>query len=226
MAQQTITALFDRYDDAGEAVAKLEAGGIPHANVSIVSSNEGDKHAGRLGSGTDHDTKQGAETGAGTGATLGTVAGGAAGLLAGLGLLAIPGVGPVVAAGWLVSALTGAGIGAAAGGLVGGLAGAGLNESDAHVYSEGVRRGGTLVTVRADESRAPMVMDILEQHGSVDMDERTRNWKSDGWEMPAATASTQASDLQPSPSGTGLSSAGMVDGRSRVRAYPNAENMP
>ncbi len=125
MAQQTITALFDRYDDAGEAVAKLEAGGIPHANVSIVSSNEGDKHAGRLGSGTDHDTKQGAETGAGTGATLGTVAGGAAGLLAGLGLLAIPGVGPVVAAGWLVTALTGAGIGAAAGGLVGGLAGAG-----------------------------------------------------------------------------------------------------
>ena len=47
MAQQTITALFDRYDDAGEAVAKLESGGIPHANVSIVSNNEGDRHAGR-----------------------------------------------------------------------------------------------------------------------------------------------------------------------------------
>jgi len=145
MAQQTITALYDNYDDASAAVAKLEAQGIPHGDISIVGSNEGDRHNGRVGTAataTDRtDTTESAATGAGTGATVGTVLGGAAGLLTGLGLLAIPGVGPVVAAGWLVATLTGAGIGAAAGGLAGGLTGAGLSETDAHTYSEGVRRG-------------------------------------------------------------------------------------
>lgn len=218
MAQQTITALFDRYEDASAAVSKLEAGGVPHADISIVSNNEGDRHAERLGSGNHEHAKHGAETGAGTGATLGTLAGGAAGLLAGLGLLAIPGVGPVVAAGWLVSAVTGAGVGAAAGGLVGGLAGAGMSEGDAHAYSEGVRRGGTLVTVRADETRSAMVMDALEEHGSVDMNARTQGWRSEGWTTP--TAST--TDLQSPTSGAGMSPAGMVEGRERVRAYPGS----
>jgi hypothetical protein len=84
-------------------------------------------------------------TGAETGAGVGTAVGGAAGLLAGLGLLAIPGVGPVVAAGWLVATAVGAVAGAATGGLIGGLTGAGVSEDDAHVYAEGVRRGGSLV---------------------------------------------------------------------------------
>jgi len=117
MAQQTVTALFDRYEDASAAVAKLEAGGIPHGDISLVGNNEGDRHAGLGGHDGTHvsaDTKEKAKDGTGTGATLGTVVGGAAGLLAGLGLLAIPGVGPVVAAGWLVASLTGAGGGAAA----------------------------------------------------------------------------------------------------------------
>jgi uncharacterized protein (TIGR02271 family) len=96
--------------------------------------------------------------------------------------MAIPGLGPVVAAGWLVSTVTGAGIGAAAGGLVGSLTGAGMSEADAHAYSEGVRRGGTLVTVRAGDRNFQQVVDILEEHGSVDMDERERSWRSDGWE--------------------------------------------
>lgn len=130
MAHQTITALYDDYNDASTAVSKLEASGVAHADISIVSSNEGDRHAGRLRTTTDldspvhGDTPEKASNGAGAGATVGTVLGGAAGLLTGLGLLAIPGVGPVVAAGWLVATLTGAGIGAAAGGLAGGLTGA------------------------------------------------------------------------------------------------------
>lgn len=210
MAQQTITALYDDYDAASSAVAKLEAAGIPHADISIVSSNEGDRHGGRIApqAGTSHgDTAETATTGAGTGASLGTVLGGAAGLLTGLGLLAIPGVGPVVAAGWLVATLTGAGIGAAAGGLVGGLTGAGLSEGDAHTYSEGVRRGGTLVTVRAQEPQTARVMDILEEHGSIDLDERAENWRAEGWTAPQAAAAT--------------SPGALAGGRSRVRAYPD-----
>ncbi|MGH1591770.1 hypothetical protein ACRBEV_29510 [Methylobacterium phyllosphaerae] len=197
MTQQTITALFDRYDDASVAVGKLEAGGIPHGDISIVSNNENDRHTGMIARDGDHvsaDTKEKAKDGTGAGATLGTVVGGAAGLLAGLGLIAIPGVGPVVAAGWLVATLTGAGVGAAAGGLAGGLTGAGVSEKDAHAYGEGVRRGGTLVTVRADESRGPMVMDILEQHGSVDLDQKAATWRQDGW--TPATASDAGTSAQ------------------------------
>lgn len=127
-----------------------------------------------------HDESD-ASDGAGTGATLGTVLGGGAGLLAGLGLMAIPGVGPVVAAGWLVATLTGAGVGAATGGLLGALTGAGLSDSEAEHYAEGVRRGGTLVTVRTDESRAERVTALLAEHGSIDLDQRAQNWRSEGW---------------------------------------------
>jgi len=213
MTQQTITALFDRYEDAGTAVSKLEAGGISHDDISIVSNNEGDRHSGLLKDGGHHvnaDTREKAKDGTGTGATLGTVVGGAAGLLAGLGLIAIPGVGPVVAAGWLVATLTGAGIGAAAGGLAGGLTGAGVSEKDAHAYGEGVRRGGTLVTVRTDEARGPMVMDILEQNGSVDLDQKASGWKAEGW------APLETTDVTTTPGG------GFAPDRGRVRSYPSA----
>ena len=220
MAQQTVTALFDRYEDASAAVAKLEAGGVPHGDISIVSNNEGDWHTGLTGSGTSAvsgETKEKAKDGTGAGATLGTVIGGAAGLLAGLGLVAIPGVGPVVAAGWLVATLTGAGVGAAAGGLAGALTGAGISETDAHAYGEGVRRGGTLVTVRADESRGPMVMDILEQHGSVDLDQKSAGWQREGW-TPLTTSDSSTITPGTPPTATGMGGAG--EGRTRVRSYP------
>ena len=95
--------------------------------------------------------------------------------------MAIPGLGPVVAAGWLVATLTGAGIGAAAGGLGGSLTGAGVSERDAHAYAEGVRRGGSLLTVRTDEGHAATAAHILEEHGAVDLDERADGWEREGW---------------------------------------------
>lgn len=182
MAARAITALFDDYEEAAKAVDRIEAEGVPHADIAIVASNEGERHLGRLppaasASGQESD----AADGAGAGATVGTVLGGGAGLLAGLGLLAIPGVGPVVAAGWLVAAVTGAGIGAAAGGLLGALTGAGLSQSDAETYAEGVRRGGTLVTVRAEDDRADRVMSLLRKSGSIDLDERAQGWRAQGW---------------------------------------------
>ena len=108
--------------------------------------------------------------------------GGGAGLLAGLGMLAIPGVGPVVAAGWLIATAVGAGIGAAGGGLLGSLVGAGVSETDAHVYAEGVRRGGTLVTVRADEGQRANVEAILARYSGVDAATRGTEYRAGGWE--------------------------------------------
>ncbi|MFC6773129.1 hypothetical protein ACFQFE_03705 [Methylobacterium gregans] len=129
--------------------------------------------------------------------------GGGAGLLAGLGLLAIPGVGPVVAAGWLVATVTGAGVGAAAGGLIGGLTGAGLSQHEAETYAEGVRRGGTLVTARVDDGLADRALAILDKHGSIDLDERAQGWRAEGWTGGGATDGTASS----SASGLGTASA-------------------
>jgi hypothetical protein len=93
----------------------------------------------------DRDGVDDRAEGAGKGAGIGAGLGGAAGLLAGLGLLAIPGLGPVFAAGWLAATAVGAAAGAATGGLVGALTEAGVSKEDAPLYAEGVRRGGTLV---------------------------------------------------------------------------------
>jgi hypothetical protein len=154
----TISRLYDTYTDAQSAVQRLEAAGVPHSEISIVANNSdswfsSDKKVDRDRDGVD-DRAEGAGKGAGVGAGVG----GAAGLLAGLGLLAIPGLGPVVAAGWLAATAVGAAAGAATGGVVGALTQAGVSEEDAHSYAEGVRRGGTLVSARvADADRARLM---------------------------------------------------------------------
>lgn len=181
-----ITRLFDTYEHATQAVTELEASGIPHGDISIVASNQGGAIPVRqtndtTGVGT-HEGDTEAGTGAGTGATLGTVLGGGAGLLAGLGMLAIPGVGPVVAAGWLIATAVGAGVGAGAGGLLGSLVGAGVDEKDAHVYAEGVRRGGTLVTARVDEGQRATVEGVMDRFSGVDASARGDQYRSGGWE--------------------------------------------
>ncbi|MCX8572986.1 general stress protein [Aminobacter sp. MET-1] len=172
---KTISALFDTYDDAEAAVAELEAAGVPENDLSIVVSKPE-----RL----DEDGSAAAE-GAAEGAGLGAAVGGAGGLLAGLGLMAIPGVGPVVAAGWLAATAAGvtagAVVGGAAGGIMGALTDSGVPESDAHVYAEGVRRGGTLVTARVPDELTVEAEGILRQTSTVDLSSRRREYESEGW---------------------------------------------
>ena len=172
-----ITRLFDRSEDAADAVAQLEAAGVPHHDISLVANNAEGRHM------TDgHEAAEGA----GKGATTGGLLGGGAGLLAGLGMLAIPGLGPVVAAGWLVSTAVGAAIGAVAGGATGGLLGAlkdaGHTDEEAHVYAEGVRRGGTLVSVRCESGDHRATAErILNGVGGVDATTRGADYRAAGW---------------------------------------------
>ena len=174
---QTVAALYDRYDSAVSAVGALEAAGIPYSDISIVSNNVDNRY------GKDRPTH--AAEDAGKGAGIGAAVGGVGGLLTGLGLLAIPGVGPVVAGGWLVAtaagAVTGAVVGGAAGGLVGSLTGAGVPEHDANLYAEGVRRGGTLVTARVDDAHAAMAQEILQRYQAVDPALRSAAYRESGW---------------------------------------------
>ena len=195
MTIRTITSLYDTYDDAAQTVRELEAANVPPDNISMMANNADSRYAPTDAVNTE------AASGAGAGASIGTVLGGGAGLLAGLGVLAIPGVGPVVAAGWLAStlvgAVAGAGVGAASGGIIGAMMEGGVSKEHAHVYAEGVRRGGTLVTARVDETRAAVVDGIMRQHHPVDVDARGLAYRRGGWkEFDALATAYGAEELE------------------------------
>lgn len=175
----TISRLYNNYADAKTAVSQLEAAGVAHSDISIVANNSDNWYdSNKVDADRDgvDDRTESAGTGAGVGATLG----GAAGLLAGLGLLAIPGLGPVVAAGWLAATAVGAAAGAATGGLIGALTQAGVSSEDAEVYAEGVRRGGTLVSAKvADADRARY--DAILDRSAVNLQDRGAAYKKAGW---------------------------------------------
>jgi len=179
----TISRLYSSYERASQAVRDLEAAGVPHGDISIVSNNADNWYS---GNGTtkrvdrDRDGTDDRAEGAGAGAGIGAAVGGTAGLLAGLGLLAIPGVGPVVAAGWLAATAAGAAAGAATGGIVGALTQAGVSDEDAHTYAEGVRRGGTLVSARVSDAAASKLEGVLDRSSLRTTDLRTTYQKS-GW---------------------------------------------
>ncbi|MBV9813113.1 MAG: hypothetical protein JO326_10180 [Acetobacteraceae bacterium] len=196
MPQRTLARLYDTRDAGEEVVRRLEAAGISHEAISIVS-RDGAAEGGRddvldqrmlNDPNVPHTMAAPAEpsAAAGTGASVGTLLGGAAGLLAGIGALAIPGVGPVIAAGWLVATITGAGVGAAAGGVAGSLMGAGVHHDEAHVYDQGVRRGGTLVSVHVEENDAARIEEILDAGGPADWRTRGDEYRAGGW-TPGAT---------------------------------------
>jgi hypothetical protein len=168
---QTITKMFNQYDQAKQSVHDLEAAGIHSASISIVAN--------QTNTNADATIEEGSE--AGLGAGLGAVAGGTAGLLTGLGIMAIPGVGPVVAAGWLASLAAGVLAGGATGGIVGSLIGAGVPDDHAHVYSEGLRRGGTLLSVKVEESRVDQVHAILDKNQPVDPVKLGGEYRTAGW---------------------------------------------
>jgi hypothetical protein len=166
---KTVIALFDSISDADAAKTALLHNAIEPTRISVVTR-------GTTASGEVPKTE--AAEGAGIGATAGALAGG---VLAGLGLLALPGFGPLLAAGSIVATLTGAGIGAAAGGLIGGLIGMGIPEHDAAIFSEGIERGGILLTVDANDNDADRIAAILSQHNAIDIEKRAAEWASTGW---------------------------------------------
>lgn len=188
---KTLTRLFDQYTDAESAVRDLEKMGVPHSDISIVANDAAGDHGNKLdGRGAGDATAAAAahpdaHGDVSRGATTGAALGAAGGLLAGLGLLAIPGLGPIVAAGWLLSTVTGAGIGAAGGaatgGVVGALKNAGHTDEEAHVYSEGVRRGGTLVSARVPDNLASDAVVMFGGNKAVDAATRGTAYRESGW---------------------------------------------
>lgn len=156
-ARQTsghVVGMFDDRSAAESAIDALKRTGIGDGSISVAMRDQ--DAARELGNESGADVAEGAAAGA----VSGGVVGGALGLLAGIGAFAIPGIGPVVAAGWLGSTLLGAGVGAAAGGIIGGLVGMGIPEEDARRFDTAFREGGILVAVDAGShtDRAESIM--------------------------------------------------------------------
>ncbi len=218
--EKTVVALFDILDSAQAAVQELLDKGFSHDDISVVRTNQqGDYTSGNMAE-NDADASSAA-----AGAGIGAVLGGLAGLLVGLGALAIPGIGPIIAAGPLATTLAGAGLGAATGGLVGALADTGIPEQEAGAYAEGVRRGGTLVTVRADEGRVVRATEILNRFNPVDINQQVETSDASpagGYDASAGPYSTatgaphtqQAEDM---PAGRYQAGMGMADEQRKRR---------
>lgn len=175
---RTVIALFDSFETAQHAVQALVDNGFLADNISLIAHDPQQQLVKQFGG---HPSSEGATIGA----TGGALIGGVSGLLASIGTLMIPGIGPVLAAGSLAATLgataLGAGLGAAAGGIVGALVGMGVSETEAGSYAEGVRRGGTLVTVEAAGMMVDRAYAILRDYGAVDMNQRSAQWRQSGW---------------------------------------------
>jgi hypothetical protein len=182
-----ISRLYNNYADARDAVRNLEAAGVAHSDINIIASNadnwySSDRKAGKdTFPDRDLDGKDDRAEAAGAGAGVGAAVGGTAGLLAGLGLMAIPGVGPVVAAGWLVATLAGAAAGGVAGSVVGALTHAGVSKEDADIYAEGLRRGGAVVSARVPDADATRLQAIMDR-SAVNVRERAGVYRQGGWQ--------------------------------------------
>jgi hypothetical protein len=181
----TISRLYDDPQAAHRAVMDLEAAGIAASDISLVASNadnwyRGDKKTAPRKVDRDRDGVDDRAEGAGAGAGIGAALGGTAGLLAGLGIMAIPGIGPVVAAGWLAATAVGAVAGGAAGGIIGALTQSGVPKEEAELYAEGVRRGGTLVTARVADGDRARCEAILNQ-AAVNIRDREAMYRESGW---------------------------------------------
>lgn len=152
---RNIVGLYDNSADAQAALQDLRSAGFSQDQISFVANNargEYDQYA------SDAD-----------------------GLLTGLSLFAIPGIGPVAGLGGLAT-LAGADIDTAVGDLLGALVDVGIPEEDANMYTEGVRRGGTLLMIsEAADDQVDRSVDILNRHNVVDIDERGAQYRSEGW---------------------------------------------
>jgi len=173
---KTVVGTYDNVQTAYAVANDLISAGYSRNDISVIANDANSEYA-RYTDANYVDSTDDVAKGAGIGAAIG----GLGGLLVGLGALAIPGVGPVIAAGPLLAALTGAGVGAVTGGIVGALVDLGIPDEEAHIYSEGLRRGHVLVIAQVPDSSATAVTGMMERPGLVDIRRQADSWRSSGW---------------------------------------------
>jgi hypothetical protein len=164
MSKTSVFGIVKSHSQAEQIVEGLQDAGFPASEISILLPDNEGKHD------IGHVKATKAPEGATTGATAGGVTGGVLGLLAGIGALAIPGVGPFIAAGPIMAALSGAAIGATTGGVVGALIGMGIPEIEARRYEDKLKAGNYLIAVHADDgAEKDRAKEIFKNAGAEDV---------------------------------------------------------
>lgn len=163
-----VMGIVESLTEAEGILASLQQNGVPPSDISVLLPDK----SGTQDFAHEHNTK--APEGAITGASAGGLLGGTLGLLAGVGALAIPGLGPFIAAGPLMAALSGAAAGAAVGGITGALVGLGIPEIEAKRYEGKLAGGNILIAVHSESSdEKKRVEDVLRSGGAHDVTSTT-----------------------------------------------------
>jgi hypothetical protein len=184
-------ALFHDPEPARDAIKALKDAGFSGNDISVLVPDRGEARDVAREMGTQ------APDGAATGAVAGGVLGGLAGWLTGIGALAIPGVGPFIAAGAFATALTGAAVGAGVGAIAGALIGMGIPEDEASYYEQEVRGGRALIVVRAG-SRTAEAERILREYGGYNV-HHAASATGMGTTGPVERGPHDRSDVTPTP---------------------------
>lgn len=170
---EKIVGVFQTEDEATRAILELKNQGFKAEDISIIAKDR--SHLSSINDETGTKSPEGIATGAAAGGVLG----GVTGLLAGLGALAIPGIGPILAAGPIAAALTGAAVGAGAGGLAGGLIGLGVPEEQAGEYDTMVNEGRILVLLDAEPYQMNGIYQVFRDHNSLNAHYYSNNNSTD-----------------------------------------------
>jgi hypothetical protein len=162
---KTVVGLLDNPDEARTAADELLKAGFRKKDIGVITKDVPAEFKA-----VAKDMAKGAAAGA------------LAGLLLAASTVIVPGLGPLLVAGPAATLVAGATYGGLAGGIIGALISKGVPEDQAHAYAEGIRRGGALVTVHAEnDDLAERPVQIMQRHGAVNIDERARQWKNKGW---------------------------------------------
>ena len=167
----TVAGLFNTRIEAQDAIEQLRQNGIDVNNISVAMQDRTETRAIAEETGT--------HAGAAGGAVAGGIFGGVLGVVLGAGLIAIPGIGPILAAGPIAGGVAGLLAGGATGGIVGALTDAGVPHEEAQVYSTGLQRGGVLVTANVDGDQAALARQVMDGAGALDTDATAERFRSD-----------------------------------------------
>jgi hypothetical protein len=183
MREKTVIALFDRFDTAKAAVSDIIVAGANRDRIAMLANDSSGDHPALMTNPAyareEFDADSNAQSGIVTGAEIGIGVGGLLGFLA--SSVAIPGIGLLVSAGVWVSIGIGAVIFGAIGAGIGAWTDHGVSDKDSKLYAEGLKRGGTLVTVQIADDQADKIEQILKRAGSVNIGQREPNWPAEGW---------------------------------------------
>jgi len=214
----TIVANFEDADKAQAALTDLEGQGFTADQLSYVAHDGSGRFADRLRASTVFGSR----------ATTGALVGGASGTLLGFAALAIPGIGPLIAAGPIAAALTGAGVGAATGSLLGALSELGLPEAEARRYAEQVEQGGSLVAVRVNEDTANRAVEVLDRHRPQAIQQHEPAVKESGVEFDPANPHSSAPNYgdEGGSSQWGQTVLRVEDGEDKVQERTRSRDVP